>query len=204
VSAGRPPNLVLLVTDQQRAPQHWPQDPAWLDALMPNDAQLRRTGMSFERAFIPTAMCSPCRATLLTGVYPSRHGVSLTMTRGDLLPDPRNARDAFAAAAGLMRSGEVPRARVAKAFGRGLLQTIVKLSSRNLLRISIGEILAGDGTAIHQLGIEPDLTVPARFEPTGAADRDFDFAASIVRRTKGNDREALLRAARRSVEEVTR
>jgi hypothetical protein len=91
-----------------------------------------------------------------------------------------------------------------KTFGRGLLQTIVKLSSRNLLRISIGEILAGDGTAIHQLGIEPDLTVPARFEPTGAADRDFDFAASIVRRTKGNDREALLRAARRSVEEVTR
>ena len=122
MSARRPPNLVLLVTDQQRAPQHWPQDPAWLDALMPNDAKLRRTGMSFERAFIPTAMCSPCRATLLTGVYPSRHGVSLTMTRGDLLPDPRNARDAFAAAAGLMRSGEVPRARVARAFGRGLLR----------------------------------------------------------------------------------
>ena len=55
----RPPNLVLLVTDQQRAPQHWPDDPAWLDALMPNDAELRRTGMSFTRAFIATAMCSP-------------------------------------------------------------------------------------------------------------------------------------------------
>ena len=25
---GRPPNLILLITDQQRAPQHWPADPA--------------------------------------------------------------------------------------------------------------------------------------------------------------------------------
>ena len=47
----RPPNLVLLITDQQRAPQHWPEDPAWLDALTPNDAELRRTGISFTRAF---------------------------------------------------------------------------------------------------------------------------------------------------------
>ena len=45
-SAARPPNLILAITDQQRAPQHWPQDPAWLDALMPNDAELRRTGLT--------------------------------------------------------------------------------------------------------------------------------------------------------------
>ena len=31
---------------------------------MPNDAELRRTGMSFTRAFTATAMCSPSRATL--------------------------------------------------------------------------------------------------------------------------------------------
>ena len=29
---------------------------------MPNDAELRRTGMSFRRAFIATAMCSPSRS----------------------------------------------------------------------------------------------------------------------------------------------
>ncbi len=40
----RPPNLILLITDQQRAVQHWPDDRLWLDQLTPNDAVLRATG----------------------------------------------------------------------------------------------------------------------------------------------------------------
>jgi arylsulfatase A-like enzyme len=114
--------MILLVTDQQRAPQHWPQDPEWLDALMPNDAELRRTGMSFDNAFIPTAMCSPSRASLLTGTYPARHGVTLTLTYGDLFPDRKHAPDAFRTALAIARSGEVPRARVATSFLRGALR----------------------------------------------------------------------------------
>src|SRR5262249_51031950 len=116
------PNLILLITDQQRAPMHWPTDPAWHDALMPNDAELRRTGMSFTQAFVATAMCSPSRASLFTGTYPSRHGVTLTMTRGDLLPDPKNFGDVLRIVGRMAVSGEVPRARLAKAFGRGLLR----------------------------------------------------------------------------------
>ena len=116
------PNLILLVTDQQRAPQHWASDPAWLDELMPNDAELRRTGISFTRAFVATAMCSPSRASFLTGTYPSRHGVKLTFTRGDLFPDPRNAPDVLRTAVRLARSGEVPRGRLARRFLRGLLR----------------------------------------------------------------------------------
>jgi choline-sulfatase len=117
-----PPNLVLLITDQQRAPQHWPSDPDWLDALTPNDAELRRTGLNFTRAFIASAMCSPSRASILTGTYPSRHGVTLTMTRGDLFPDPKNFRDVVRTAGGLGIRGEVPRRRLALAFGRGALR----------------------------------------------------------------------------------
>ncbi len=60
---------------------------------MPNDAELRRTGISFTRAFSATAMCSPSRASVLTGKYPSRHGVKLTLTEGDLFPDRRNVPD---------------------------------------------------------------------------------------------------------------
>ncbi len=118
----RPPNLVLLITDQQRQPQHWPQDPAWLDELCPNDAELRRTGMTFTRAFTATAMCSPSRASFLTGTYPSRHGVTLTLTEGDLFPDPRNVPDAVRTAARMARSGEVPRGHLARSFVRSALR----------------------------------------------------------------------------------
>lgn len=116
------PNLIVLITDQQRAPQHWPRDRAWLDELMPNDAELRRTGISFTRAFTATAMCSPSRASLLTGTYPSRHGVTLTLTEGDLYPDRRNIPDVLRTVARLWRSREVPRARLASRFLRGLLR----------------------------------------------------------------------------------
>jgi choline-sulfatase len=116
------PNLVLLVTDQQRAPMHWPGGREWLDELMPNDAQLRRTGIDFTRAFIASSMCSPSRASLLTGTYPARHGVPLTLTKGDLFPDRRNGPDVVRTAAGLWRSGEVPRRRIARGFARGLLR----------------------------------------------------------------------------------
>ncbi len=67
-------------------PRHWPEQPGWLDELMPNDAELARTGLSFSNAFCNTAMCSPSRATLFTGRYPAEHGVKLTLTAADLQP----------------------------------------------------------------------------------------------------------------------
>jgi choline-sulfatase len=118
----RPPNLLLLITDQQRAPMHWPEEPGWLDALMPADAELRSTGVSFERAFVATCMCSPSRASFLTGTFPSRHGVTLTLTLGDLWPDPANLPDVLRTAGQLMRSGDAPRDRLARAFVRSTLR----------------------------------------------------------------------------------
>ena len=63
---------------------------------MPNEAELRRTALSFEQACTATAMCSPSRATFLTGTYPSRHGVTLTLTNGDLQPNPEFLPDGAA------------------------------------------------------------------------------------------------------------
>ena len=122
MAAPSQPNLVLLITDQQRAPQHWPAERAWMDRLMPNDAELRRTGITFTRAFIATAMCSPSRTSMLTGLYPAGHGVPLTMTEGDLFPDPKNVPDVLRTAARLGWSREVPRRRLAEALGRGVLR----------------------------------------------------------------------------------
>ena len=120
--ADQRPNLILLITDQQRQTQHWPGDRSWLDALTPNDAELRRTGMTFTHAFTPTAMCSPSRASFLTGMYPSRHGVTLTLTEGDLWPDPRNSPAALRAAGRMALTGELPRRRLARSFMRNALR----------------------------------------------------------------------------------
>jgi choline-sulfatase len=177
-----PPNLILLITDQQRAPQHWPQDPAWLDALMPNDAELRRTGMTFSRAFIATAMCSPSRTSLLTGLYPSRHGVPLTMTKGDLFPDRRNTPDVLRTVARLAVSGEVPRGRLATAFGRALFRLGPKSGNEPELRPEVGTL----GTMLRERGYHVafkgkwHLTKPVRGEwsraDTARLERDYGFA----------------------------
>jgi choline-sulfatase len=116
------PNLVLLITDQQRAPMHWPDESGWLDALAPNDAELRRSGVSFTHACAASAMCSPSRASFLTGTYPSRHGVTLTLTTADLRPDPRHLPAVLAEVARLAVAGDVPRERLARAFLRGLFR----------------------------------------------------------------------------------
>ena len=119
---GRPPNLLLLITDQQRRPRHWPDEPGWLRELMPNDAELARTGVSFENAFCNTAMCSPSRASLLTGRYPVDHGVTLTLTAADLRPDPRNLPAVTATLADIVRRRQAPLRRTMGAFGRGALR----------------------------------------------------------------------------------
>ena len=78
---------------------------------MPNDRLLRQTGLSFRRAFCNTSMCSPSRATLLTGQYPAQHGVTLTHTRADLRPDPRNAAAVTGTLVDILRTPNAPRKR---------------------------------------------------------------------------------------------
>ena len=116
------PNPLVIVTAQQRAPMHWPDGREWLDALAAADAELRRTGVSFTSACTATAMCSPSRASFLTGTYPSRHGVSLTLTEGDLYPDPRNSVATLREGAALALSGEAPRGTLARSLVRGALR----------------------------------------------------------------------------------
>lgn len=74
------PNLLILITDQERYPRHWPA--GWAAANLPNRERLKTQGLTFHRAFCNASMCSPSRATLLTGLYPAQHGVTRTLTYG--------------------------------------------------------------------------------------------------------------------------
>ena len=63
----RRPNIVLLVTDDQR----W-DTLSVMPRLMDT---LARDGVVFRNAFVPTPLCSPSRASLLTGQYAHNTGV---------------------------------------------------------------------------------------------------------------------------------
>ena len=82
-AAGRPwnrPNLLFLITDQERYPQHWPE--GWAEANLPNRKRLADHGLTFTRHFCNAAMCSPSRATLFTGLYAAQHGVKEVLQYG--------------------------------------------------------------------------------------------------------------------------
>src|SRR5262245_54182671 len=89
---------------------------------MPNDTELARTGLTFRNAFCNTAMCSPSRASLLTGLYPAEHGMELTLTAADLRPNPRYAPAVVATMARILRRREAPPRRLLTQFSKGLLR----------------------------------------------------------------------------------
>ena len=77
---GQQPDLILIITDEQRATQHFPV--GWEEQNLPTLTFLKKNGFSFDRAFCNTCMCSPSRTTLFTGLYPAKHHVSQTLTIG--------------------------------------------------------------------------------------------------------------------------
>ncbi|WP_137725544.1 sulfatase-like hydrolase/transferase [Prescottella subtropica] len=77
------PNIVVLITDQERQPMFWPA--GWAEQNLPNRTRLADTGLSFDNAFCNAAMCSPSRSTFFTGLYPAQHGVTATLTEGGTL-----------------------------------------------------------------------------------------------------------------------
>ncbi len=70
----KPPNIILILID----------DMGWRDLSCygspfyetPNIDQLAAEGMSFSQAYAACPVCSPTRASLLTGKYPARLGVT--------------------------------------------------------------------------------------------------------------------------------
>jgi arylsulfatase A-like enzyme len=67
----RPPNLLIVMTDHQRADTVLAEHPA----RTPNAERLAREGVTFAQAYCPSPHCCPARAAFHTGLYPSRSGV---------------------------------------------------------------------------------------------------------------------------------
>lgn len=67
------PNIILIMADNQQARTLGCY--ANPEVHSPNLDALAASGMRFDQAWCPNAFCSPSRASVLTGMLPSQHGV---------------------------------------------------------------------------------------------------------------------------------
>lgn len=67
------PNIVIFMTDQQRALQYFPA--AWVEANLGNLNQLSNSGLTFVNAITNASRCSPSRGVLNTGLYAPANGL---------------------------------------------------------------------------------------------------------------------------------
>jgi arylsulfatase A-like enzyme len=74
------PNILLITSDQ-----HQPRAIGSLNPTVRTPAldRLSARGVTFERAYCPNPTCTPTRASIITGQYPSRHGAYTLGTRLD-------------------------------------------------------------------------------------------------------------------------
>ncbi|MGI9473361.1 MAG: PVC-type heme-binding CxxCH protein [Rubripirellula sp.] len=98
------PNVILIMTDNHGA---------WTlgcygneDIRTPNIDRLAAEGVLFTRAFASNPVCSPTRATCLTGLVPSQHGVHSFLSGGRLQvgPNARCTLDEFTSLPEVLRS----------------------------------------------------------------------------------------------------
>lgn len=68
-----PPNILLILTDQQRLSAAGCYGPTVCQT--PHVDQLANEGVHFERAYTTCPVCSPTRASIMTGLYPFAHGI---------------------------------------------------------------------------------------------------------------------------------
>ena len=82
-----PPNIVLIISD----------DHAWTDyGFMGHEAiqtphldKLASESMVYTRGYVPTSLCRPSLATMMTGLYPHQHGITGNDPDGEMR-DPAN------------------------------------------------------------------------------------------------------------------
>ncbi len=70
ITGGKRPNILLILTDQERAPQNLPS------LSRPGFDRLCENGVSFDSTFCSYPLCSPSRSSIFSGLYPHQNGVT--------------------------------------------------------------------------------------------------------------------------------
>ncbi len=70
------PNVIVLMTDQERHHMHWPT--GWAEKNLPALQRLKRNGLYFNRAYTAACQCSPARALMMTGRFSPVNRVTRT------------------------------------------------------------------------------------------------------------------------------
>jgi Sulfatase len=70
------PNIIVLMTDQERHHMHWPA--GWTEKHLPSLQRLKRNGLYFKRAYTAATQCSPSRALMMSGRFAPTNRVTQT------------------------------------------------------------------------------------------------------------------------------
>jgi choline-sulfatase len=70
------PNIIVLMTDQERHHRHWPD--GWAEKNLPSLLRLKCNGLYFQRAYTAACQCSPSRALMQTGRFAPVNRVTQT------------------------------------------------------------------------------------------------------------------------------
>jgi choline-sulfatase len=76
ISVPKSPNIIVLMTDQERHHRHWPE--GWTEKNLPSLQRLKRNGLYFRRAYTAACQCSPSRGVMQTGRFSPVNRVTQT------------------------------------------------------------------------------------------------------------------------------
>jgi arylsulfatase A-like enzyme len=84
------PNILLIMTDEERYPPPYETDEVrtFRREQLTARESIRSRGLEFHRHYAGSTACTPSRATLFTGQYPSLHGVTSTDGTAKQSSDP--------------------------------------------------------------------------------------------------------------------
>ena len=72
--AAKPPNVVLIISDDQSWTDYGFMEHEAIET--PNIDRLARQSRLFKRGYVPTSLCCPSLASIITGLYPHQHGIT--------------------------------------------------------------------------------------------------------------------------------